>query len=285
MKHNNLVTNDEVIKYYNECWLPRFENGHNPMSLAMHMGVFVENNTQNDTAKLYANEFISIHLNIPDNKEISIADFGCGVGGTCLYFAEKFPKAKTKGINISPSQIMFANKIKEEKRIFEQIEYIVTDYSDTKLPAAQFDFVIGVESICHAPNKYTVFKEAFRILKPQGVFAFMDYFEVRNTETAQEEDLLQAFRKGWAVGEYIKNYEILLTEAGFKNISAISVLDKVYQGIIHSYYKAKDKMNSNDFFELSLALQNHYKACIALKELVDRKIIEYKIVTATKLNT
>lgn len=282
MQDNNLVTEDEVIKYYNECWLPRFENGHNPMSLAMHLGVFLENNIQNDIAKRYTNEYLSIHLSIPDDKEICIADFGCGVGGTCLYFAEKFPKAQIKGINISTSQILFANKIKNEQGIFGQVEYFANDYSDTKLQSSKFDFVIAVESICHAANKSRVYRESFRILKPDGIFAFMDYFEERTPETTYEEELLHIFRKGWAVGEYIKNHEPLLMQTGYKNISVFSILDKVYQGLSQSYYKAAIKINSDEFSSLPLSLQNHYKACFALKELVDRKLIDYKIVTASK---
>ncbi len=283
MQNSNLASEYEVIKYYNECWLTRFENGHNPISLAMHLGVFLENSIQNDIAKHYSNEFLSKHLNIPKDKEIYVADFGCGVGGTCLYFAENFLKARIKGVNISTSQVMFANKIKAERRIVDQVEYFISDYSDTKLQTSNFDFVIGLESICHAPDKLRVYKESFRILKPEGVFAIMDYFEERTPENTYEEELLHTFRKGWVVNEYIKNYEPLLLKAGYKNISAHSILDKVYQGIIHSYNKADIKINSADFSVLSLSLQNHYKACFVLKELVDRKLIDYKIVTAKKV--
>lgn len=276
------ITHQDVINYYNECWLSRFETGHNPKSYAMHLGYFSAEGLDNDTAKLNSNEFLAHHIGIPDNKEIYIADFGCGIGGTCIYFAQKFPKGKISGINISSSQIDFANRIKREKNINGQLEYVLSDYSRTNLGDSKFDFVIGVESICHAHDKLLVYKEACRILKPGGTFAIMDYFEDRLPENEHETKLLDDFRNGWVAVEYLKNYKLLLPQAGYSKVAAVSILDKVKPGINHSYTKAAEKINSQQFSSLPVVVQNHLKACLALKELTEKKIIDYKIITALK---
>ncbi|MGE3825852.1 MAG: cyclopropane-fatty-acyl-phospholipid synthase family protein [Bacteroidia bacterium] len=279
---NEVSVHPEVIKYYNECWLNRFEKGHNPLSLAMHLGYFSEDDIDNDKAKLNSNEFLSAHIGIPSDKEIRIADFGCGVGGTCIYFAQKFPQAKISGINISSDQIDFANKAKNQKNINGQIEYFISDYSATQLESATFDFVIGIESLCHAADKLSVYKEAYRVLKPKGVFSFMDYFETNIPDNHYDDNLLQDFRKGWAVVEYNKNYKTFLTQAGYSEISSISILESVIPGINHSYKTAINKINSVKFDSYSTYIQNHLKACVALKELVDKKIIDYRVITAQK---
>ncbi len=276
------VETDELIYYYNECWLNRFEKGHNPLSLAMHMGYFNGETIDNDIAKLNANHFLINHIGIPANKRIAIADFGCGIGGTCLYLSHYFPLAKITGINISADQIEFAYKIKKQKLNGVNVEYLLADYAETQLPVESFDFVIGIESICHARDKSRVYAEAFRLLKPGGVFAFMDYFEVTPPHDKIQNEMLVNFRKGWAVNSYIHHAEQDLADTGFQKVSSLSITDKVIPGIQHSYQKAMHEINGFNGANGSTVIQNHYKACVALKNLVEAGVIDYKIVKAFK---
>ena len=275
------ITREELVNYYDECWLNRFGSGHNPLSLAMHMGYFTDSITDNDLAKLNTNHFLTNYVKIPVQKEVFIADLGCGVGGTCLHLAQHFPLAKITGINISPSQIEFADKVKSQKPNAQNIKYIVADYAETPLPALFFDYVIGIESICHAEDKAKVYEEAYRILKPGGTFAFLDYFETNEANVAPHQDLLADFRKGWAVNSYINNYEVDLARAGFSKVNALSITASVLPGIDYSWENASKKIYSLTA-QQSLTYLNHLKACVALKKLVDNKIIDYKILTAVK---
>lgn len=278
---NAVITEMDLIKYYDECWLERFEKGHNPKSLAMHLGYFTEEGTDNDTAKVNTNKFLAEHLGIDTSNDVTLADFGCGIGGTCIYLAKNYPNLKISGVNISSSQVDYANKVKEQNNINGQIEYFISDYSKTNLSDSSFDYVIGVESICHAVDKLLVFSEAFRVLKPGGFFVFMDYFEAREAETLEEKTLLDDFRKGWATLEYIKNHAELLEQVGFSNVSEVSLLDKVTPGIDNSYNKAVAKLES-ELVDSSETFMNHLKACVALKKLTDCGVIDYKIITAQK---
>lgn len=275
------VNTNQILKYYSECWLKRFEQGHNPLSLAMHLGYFNDYMISNDLAKLEANTFLSDYINIPADKEIAIADLGCGVGGTCLYLAENFPRAKITGVNIADDQVSFAEKLLLERPNRANINYVTADYTKTPMPDNLFDFVIGIESICHATVKESVYREAYRILKPGGVFSFMDYFEVRLPENSTESHLLSDFRKGWVVDAYICDYKTELLSAGFKNIVSTLITEKVAPGIRHSYSKAVAEMDLLKQNGTGL-MKNHLHACIALQQLIDLKIIQYKIVRASK---
>ena len=275
------ITREELVNYYDECWLNRFGSGHNPLSLAMHMGYFTDSITDNDLAKLNTNHFLTNYVKIPVQKEVFIADFGCGVGGTCLHLAQHFPLAKITGVNISPSQIEFADKAKLQKANAQNIKYLVADYADTSLPASFFDYVIGIESICHAEDKLKVYEEAYRILKPGGTFVFLDYFETTDEQISGQQEILADFRKGWAVDTYINNYEADLAQAGFSRVNADSITAAVLPGIDYSWQKASKKIHSLSG-QQSATYLNHLKACIALKNLVDNKVIDYKILTAVK---
>ncbi len=276
--NKEVVTKEDLLKYYDECWLERFEKGHNPKSLAMHLGYFTEESMDNDAAKVNTNKFLAEHLGIKNDTKASLADFGCGIGGTCIYLAKNYPNLRISGINISSTQVDFANRIKEQNNINGQIEYLISDYSKTNLADSSLDYVIAVESICHAVDKQKVYSEAYRVLKPGGRFVFMDYFEEREANTPEELEWLSDFRKGWAIIEYIRNHGELLSQVDFSHITQTSLLDKVGPGILNSYTKAVAKLGDNS----SETFNNHLKACVALKELTDRGIIDYKIITAQK---
>jgi len=270
----------EVIRYYNSCWLDRFERGHNPLSRAMHLGHFVHPEMDNDEAKLHANRFLAESVQIPDHVEVAIADLGCGVGGTCFFLANNYSKATVHGVNISPDQVAFANRLRELNGLDERVQFFVSDYSSSLLDSGGYDYVFGVESICHAIDKDKVYEEAFRLLRPGGVFAMMDYTEEREPATKSETELLDDFRIGWAIETYIQDHLASLSNVGFRNVSERSILNNVVPGIEHSYQKAIHSLKNGEVDDLDV--RNHLKACAALKPLTEVGIIDYKLIIARK---
>lgn len=267
---------EDIIDYYNVCWLDRFNKGHNAKSLAMHLGYFEDElHTDNDEAKNKTNQLIADLMDKKHTDSLHIADFGCGIGGTCFFLAEKFKNASIYGINISVQQLEFA---KNQKRVSDNIKFIHSSYTNSTLDNNSMDFVIGIESFCHAESKQSVFNEVFRVLRKGGKLIVFDYVESRNAETSIESTLLNEFRLGWAVNQYIKNEPELLTNSGFSSIKSTSIIEKVMPGINKSYYKAMANLptTTNDL------IKSHMKACIALKKLVDLGIIDYKVIIAIK---
>jgi cyclopropane fatty-acyl-phospholipid synthase-like methyltransferase len=280
MRSETINCMPEVIRYYNSCWLERFEKGHNPISRAMHLGHFVHPQMDNDEAKLHANRFLAESVQIPEHTEVAIADLGCGVGGTCFYLAKTYAKATVHGVNISPDQVAFANRLRELNGLDDRVRFFVSDYSSSLLDTGSYDYVFGVESICHAIDKGKVYEEAFRLLRPGGVFAMMDYTEEREPYSDEEKGLLEDFRIGWAIETYIQDHLSALSSVGFREVSESSILKNVIPGIDHSYQKALRNLSLDQ--DEDSDVRNHLKACIALKPLSEAGLIDYKLIIARK---
>ena len=250
--------------------------GHNAKSLAMHLGYFEDDiHLDNDEAKNKTNQLIANLFAKNNYDSFKIADFGCGVGGTCFFLAERFKSALIFGINISQQQLEFA---KNQNRVSSNIKFIKSSYTNSTLENDSMDFVIGIESFCHAENKQSVFNEAFRVLKIGGRLIVFDYVEKRKPKTLIEESLLNEFRQGWAVNQYINKDRELLTKSGFSSIKSTSILKNVMCGINKSNEKSLHNLpNTNNS-----QLKSHMRACVALKKLVDFGVIDYKIIIGKK---
>lgn len=288
LKNVQSIKNIQDVKnYYINCWLNRFEEGHNKKSHAMHFGIFKDDNIDNDEAKIQTNVFLADFLEISKDEQSSFVDLGCGIGGTSIFFAENFPNLSVYGVNISEEQIDVAKQIASEKTPNGDIHFLLGNYCNTNLNDSSFEYAIAVESIWHAEDKRDVFNEAFRILKTSGKFVFIDYFQTRDTENDEEKILLKQFNNGWGAYEegtgsiktFSQKYENDLENIGFSNVESISLLKAVYKGISNSYDKALLKLKDS---QLSDDLEKHYKACISLKLLADKGIIDYRTVKAVK---
>lgn len=278
---------EDVLTYYDTCWLNRFAEGHNPKSFAMHFGIFENGESDNDAAKLATNRFLVGSLGISDSSEVNVADLGCGIGGTALFIGKEFPQVKVTGVNISPTQVEVARKLVADNGVDDRVNFIQGDFVNTGLPADSMTHAFAVESLWHASNKSAVFQEAFRLLRSNGKFAVIDYFQTKIVETEEDRKLLHAFNIGWGAYEdgtgpvksYQFDHEKNMLELGYSNVQTISLLEKVMQGIINSYHKAERKLQEGG---LNDNLIRHYEACVALKHLADKGIIGYGIILATK---
>jgi sterol 24-C-methyltransferase len=165
---------------------------------------------------------LSKHLNI--NKGDSVLDIGCGSGrvANCI---SKIVGCKVYGINIDDYQIkdakLFAKKNNCDESLFQ-----VHDYNNLPLPFEdnQFDAIYDVQALTYMRKPNKVFKEIFRILKPNGIFfisdvALLDKF---NKNSDYHLKLLQGFREVTVAGGiwHYKCWENLFETAGFKIFSS-----------------------------------------------------------------
>lgn len=278
MSEKSTTKQQHIIEYYNECWLKRFETGHNPDSLAMHLGYFSNAEEDNDKAKLGMNSFVASTLGLQPTDDKVVIDAGCGVGGTLIYLQKHFPGLKLTGVNISPQQLKFAQS---KAASGGHIQFINSDYTNTGLPSAYADAVYAIESVCHASSKHDFFNEAYRLLKPGGVLIVLDYLQKSEPRDALTLEQLRNFEVGWAVPQYLVNANKAMAQAGFENVSVSNLNERVFPGILKSYAGAKHKMAALNGHAHELE-RNHFKACIALKELVEKQIVEYVLLKGTK---
>ena len=103
-----------------------------------------------------------------------VADLGCGIGGPLLEIA-RFSGAKVVGVNSNAYQLERARELTEEAGLTHLAEYMHCDFLHVDAPDESFDAVYAIEATCCAPDKLSVYGEAFRLLKPGACFGVYEF--------------------------------------------------------------------------------------------------------------
>ncbi len=98
------------------------------------------------------------------------ADLGCGVGGPLMEIA-RYSGANIVGVNANEYQLKRARKLTKEADLTHLADFLHCDFLNVDAPDESFDAVYAIEATCHAPDKVSVYGEAFRLLKPGACFA------------------------------------------------------------------------------------------------------------------
>src|SRR5262249_19187690 len=125
-----------------------------------------------------------------------VLDAGCGLGGTSLWLAEK-RKVEVVGIAIGDDQIRFATKEANRRAITGSARFLVADFNAMPFPGHSFDVVWAQESLCHSKDKAVFFREAARVLRPDGCIVLADGMLKRTNVTDAERNLLIQWFDGW----------------------------------------------------------------------------------------
>ena len=102
-----------------------------------------------------------------------VLDIGCGIGGPLVAIAQH-TGAAIVGLNNNEAQVEKA-RARAAANLAQPAEFIVGDYMHIDAPDGSFDRAYAIESMPHATNKAAAFAEAWRILKPGGLFASYDW--------------------------------------------------------------------------------------------------------------
>jgi tocopherol O-methyltransferase len=97
---------------------------------------------------------------------LSLVDIGCGYGETARRLAA-MRGVDVTGLTVSAAQAEYAAT---RPVTGGRVEILVRDWLANGLPNESFDRAYAIESSEHMPDKQRFFDEAFRVLRPGGVF-------------------------------------------------------------------------------------------------------------------
>lgn len=104
--------------------------------------------------------FVSL---LPKDRKLKGLDIGCGNGIYTCHFA-KFDSIEIVGMDLSEHML----EIAREKH--PQIRFDQGNAQELKYEDAAFDFCTSFNVVHHFPDKYELFKNISRVLKPGGLF-------------------------------------------------------------------------------------------------------------------
>jgi ubiquinone/menaquinone biosynthesis methyltransferase len=113
---------------------------------------------------------------LPEMPAPCCIDLACGTGDIAFLLAEKYPKGKVVGIDLTEPMLNLARK----RNAGGQVNFLCGDMTATGMPDAGADIITGSYAVRNAPDLRLAFQEIYRLLKPNGVVALLDFSKPTN---------------------------------------------------------------------------------------------------------
>jgi cyclopropane fatty-acyl-phospholipid synthase-like methyltransferase len=219
------MSNEKVKEYY-DYTLPFYRLFWHGSTRAVHYGIWDETTKTLKDALLNTNRVMADAADIASGDEI--LDAGCGVGGSSFWLVQN-RDVRIHGITISPRQLNKAVELSERLGLANRVSFSLQDYTHTNFPDSSFDVVWALESACHAIDKSSFLKEAFRLLKPSGRLVVGDGFLEKTNLGPDEYEMFQNFLTGLSLHNLAeaKTFEELLKSIGFKNVRSMDKTEEI----------------------------------------------------------
>lgn len=203
---------DELDSYYREIW------GEH-----VHHGYWATGRESPEQAVEALIDFLADRLDLMPGQQI--CDIGCGYGATARYLAGRHHLHVT-GLTVSGSQ---AKQAQARRAAAGSVSIHQMDWLANGLAANCFDRAYAIESSEHMPDKQRFFDEAFRTLKPGGLFAICAWLACDTPRFWEIRHLLEPIcREGRlaSMGNEAE-YCALAQKTGFALVSAEDLSDRV----------------------------------------------------------
>ncbi len=112
----------------------------------------------------------------------SLLEVGCGKGAGGKLIHRKFKLEKYTGIDLSDEHIVIANKGLKGN---EGLNFLQGDAENLPFDREKFDIVLNIESSHQYPNIGHFYNEVKRIMHPNSLFMYVDFFDENEISTCE----------------------------------------------------------------------------------------------------
>eukprot|EP00871_Galdieria_phlegrea_P005843 jgi/Galph1/746/GphlegSOOS_G5498.1 len=158
-------------------------------------------------------------------------DLGAGYGGSARFIAGKY-NVHIDCLNISEWQNKRNKEITAAAGLSDRLNVLLGSYTEIPSESNQYDFIWCEEALIHSPDKFKVFKEAYRVLKPGGAFLLTDPLQ----KAIPKEELLPILERAHLVDiGSIEQYREFAKKCGLELVQEI----ECPQALIDTYSRVK----------------------------------------------
>lgn len=215
---------DNAVHCYQSIMGDRWHHG-DPAAEARGLSVL-------EACEVLEREIVSLIGLRPGDRAL---DFGSGIGGPTLYMA-KLTSALWVGVTNNEGLSQRARASAVESGLADTTSFLTIGDEDYKallaFADASFDAVTFYESVCHLSDKAAFFRAVFRVLKPGGRLAGIDWLQRPFGEHQTEEQIMRFMRP---VNESIcipghgtvESYQRMMAATGFE----VTVARDMFEGV------------------------------------------------------
>lgn len=142
-----------------------------------------------------------------------VLDICSGMGGPARWLAFTVGCTVT-GLDLTASRVESARRLTALVKLDAKVSYVHGDACAMPFADASFDAAIGQEAWVHVPDKQTLLRQAYRVLKPGGVIAFTDIIERAPLDADEARKMADEMQ--FPVIASVAGYRAMLAEAGFR---------------------------------------------------------------------
>jgi len=224
----------DVIRYYERFWSKSELWWETDKTLAIHLGYYEKGVHSHTEAVFHMNDVAWQLLRFHPERPYTILDAGCGVGGTSIYLAQKYPQVSFTGITIVPTQVIMADRFAHKRHVTTNTRFFLQNYCQTTFPNSSFDGIIALESVNYAHTNEDLIKEMYRVLKQDGRVAILDGFCTDKPIPSPLERIYQIWLDGRALIdlESITDFTTCMKHQGFRDVTVCDISSHV----VSSYF-------------------------------------------------
>ncbi len=145
-------------------------------------------------------------------------DIGCGAGGVTLHLVRHHGAAHVTGFDVEGPVVEAARAMAARHGLSDRLTFVRDDPGRLPFDNHSFDFVFSKDAILHVPEKRSLFKDIWRVLKPGAFFAASDWLIGHDDEPS---DLMKAYVAAEGLSFHMASpalYRQALEAAGFAEV-------------------------------------------------------------------